>query len=107
MVLDARFAVIASVSLDGAYTSVFNVARAKAKTALNFGAATADLAVKVKPESQAALLAVEPGMMFIGGGVPIRRGGELIGAIGVSGGSAEQDSECAQHALDAVDWEQG
>jgi uncharacterized protein GlcG (DUF336 family) len=33
------------------------------------------------------------------GGLPITSGGELAGAIGVSGGTAEQDAECAAAAL--------
>ena len=37
------------------------------------------------------------------GGLPIRTDkGDLLGAIGVSGASSDQDEECAQAAIDAV-----
>jgi len=35
-------------------------------------------------------------LIVFGGGVPVRVGGELVGAVGVSGGSAEQDREVAE-----------
>jgi uncharacterized protein GlcG (DUF336 family) len=44
-----------------------------------------------------------PGIVTFEGGVPIKTSsGAHIGAIGVSGASAEQDGICAQAALDAV-----
>jgi uncharacterized protein GlcG (DUF336 family) len=42
-------------------------------------------------------------MVIFGGGIPIHdRAGILIGAIGVSGGSTEQDIACAQFAIDKM-----
>jgi uncharacterized protein GlcG (DUF336 family) len=107
VVLDSRFVPACALTMDGAYASVFNVARAKARTALNFGASTLDLATRIAPESRQALAGVEPGLMFVGGGLPIRAGARLLGAVGVSGGSAAQDAECAAHALAAASWESG
>lgn len=98
VVIDARGAVGCALGMDGAYPSVFDVARAKARTSLNFGAATADLGQRVRPENQQALAAVVPGLMFVAGAVPLRDGEQLVGAVGVSGGSADQDAECAQRA---------
>jgi glc operon protein GlcG len=37
-----------------------------------------------------------------GGGLPISIGGAVVGGIGVSGGSVEQDIECAQAGIDAI-----
>jgi uncharacterized protein GlcG (DUF336 family) len=34
--------------------------------------------------------------MLLAGGVPLRHAGQIIGALGVSGGSNEQDSACAR-----------
>ena len=101
VVLDARGAVACALAADGAYPSVFEVARAKARTSLNFGAATADLRERVLPENQLALAGVVPGLMFVGGGVPLREGEGLVGAVGASGGSAEQDADCAARAAAA------
>lgn len=36
----------------------------------------------------------------IGGGLPVWVGGEIVGGIGVSSGSAEQDQVCAEAAID-------
>lgn len=101
VVIDVRGGVAAAVSADRAYPSVFDVARAKARTALNFGAATGDLAERVQPPSQQALAAVVPGLMFVAGGVPLREGEALVGAVGVSGASAAEDAECAARAAAA------
>jgi uncharacterized protein GlcG (DUF336 family) len=40
--------------------------------------------------------------VVFGGGLPLREGGVLIGGIGVSGGSAEEDEICARAALTAL-----
>jgi glc operon protein GlcG len=48
-------------------------------------------------------LAYIPGILAIPGGLPIMTGGKVqIGAVGVSGGNADQDEECAKAGLDAV-----
>ena len=41
-------------------------------------------------------------LVIFGGGVPIRVDGVLVGAVGCSGGSAEEDAEIAQAGADAV-----
>ena len=43
-----------------------------------------------------------PRLVVFGGGYPIKEKGELIGAIGISGGHYTQDMECAQAALAAI-----
>jgi uncharacterized protein GlcG (DUF336 family) len=43
-----------------------------------------------------------PRLTIFGGGVPLRKDGQLVGAIGVSGGSAEQDEEVATAGAAAV-----
>jgi uncharacterized protein GlcG (DUF336 family) len=39
--------------------------------------------------------------MIFAGGVPLRRDGEVVGAVGVSGGDGEQDTEIAEAAVAA------
>ncbi|MGI9334943.1 MAG: GlcG/HbpS family heme-binding protein [Gammaproteobacteria bacterium] len=41
-------------------------------------------------------------VMAFPGGLPIKAGDVLVGAIGVSGATGDQDEECAQAGLDAV-----
>jgi uncharacterized protein GlcG (DUF336 family) len=43
-----------------------------------------------------------PRLVVFGGGYPIKLGGEVVGAIGVSGGHYSQDMECARAALEAI-----
>ena len=95
VVLDNTFTLAAAQRLDGAYRSTVAVARAKAHTALNFGRPTSDMAERIKPENKQALQAVEPDLMFVGGGIPIVVDGVTIGAVGVSGGSEDDDHACA------------
>jgi uncharacterized protein GlcG (DUF336 family) len=42
-------------------------------------------------------------MVIFGGGIPLKAGEEILGAIGVSGGSVAQDVECAQAGAARLD----
>ncbi len=102
IVLDHTFTPVSLQRIDGTYPSAVDVARAKAHTALNFGAPTAALAERIVAENRAALQAVVPQLMFVAGGLPIRDGDRLVAAVGVSGASADQDRECAEAAASAM-----
>jgi uncharacterized protein GlcG (DUF336 family) len=39
--------------------------------------------------------------VIFGGGIPVKNGDQIIGGIGVSGGSVEEDIACSQAGLDA------
>ena len=47
-------------------------------------------------------LTAQPGLALFGGGLPIIAEGTVIGGIGVSGASADQDEDCAQAGLGAI-----
>lgn len=49
-----------------------------------------------------ALQDVDPRYVFAGGGMPIMIDGGIVGAVGVSGGTADQDQECAEAALASI-----
>ncbi|MER6344799.1 GlcG/HbpS family heme-binding protein [Streptomyces sp. NPDC001595] len=76
----------------------------KAYTALQLDAPTADLVDAVKPDGPFHSLptALDKPLLFIAGGVPVRRDGRLIGAIGVGGGAPEQDHGFATAAVEAL-----
>jgi uncharacterized protein GlcG (DUF336 family) len=38
-------------------------------------------------------------IVIFGGGVPINADGQLVGGVGVSGGTADQDAQCAEAAV--------
>ncbi|MEV8594431.1 heme-binding protein [Streptomyces sp. NPDC052012] len=73
----------------------------KAYTALQLNAPTADLVEAVQPGGPFHTLptALDRPLLFIAGGLPIRRAGRLIGAIGVGGGAPEQDHAFAGAAV--------
>ncbi|MGW3154799.1 GlcG/HbpS family heme-binding protein [Streptomyces sp. NPDC001089] len=76
----------------------------KAYTALQLNSATADLVDAVQPGGLFHTLptALDRPLLFIAGGVPVRRDGRLIGAVGVGGGAPEQDHGFAVAAVDAL-----
>ncbi|MEU3841544.1 heme-binding protein [Streptomyces sp. NPDC028635] len=76
----------------------------KAYTALQLDAPTADLVDAVQPGGLFHTLptALDRPLLFIAGGLPVRRGGRLIGAIGVGGGAPEQDHAFATAAVEAL-----
>ena len=100
VVLDAAADAIALGRMDGAYRTVTVLAEKKAFTALNFGVPSAVMAERIQPEARQAVVALaDPRLTFIGGGVPIPGEDGAAGAIGVSGGTADQDAACCQAAL--------
>lgn len=56
-------------------------------------------------DPQVAPLANVPRLMPVGGGNPIKDGGQLVGGIGVSGGTYQQDRDIAETALRALGFE--
>lgn len=74
----------------------------KAFTALQLDAPTADLVDAVQPGGLFHTLptALDRPLLFIAGGIPLHRGGRLIGAIG--GGAPEQDHGFASAAADSL-----
>jgi len=84
---------------DTQYASV-SLALAKARSAGRFRSPTASLEERVTA-GRTVMLAVEDAMP-IGGGVPIVVDGRVIGAIGISGGTAAQDHEIAVAAIAAM-----
>ncbi|MFD9500871.1 heme-binding protein [Streptomyces sp. NPDC060035] len=76
----------------------------KAYTALQLNAPTADLVEAVQPGGLFHMLptALDRPLLFIAGGVPVHRGGRLIGAVGVGGGAPEQDHGFATAAVESL-----
>jgi uncharacterized protein GlcG (DUF336 family) len=85
--------------MDGAALMSPDIAEAKALTALNFKLPTS----QVSRLDRETLRAIEEVVSFklipLPGGVPIYDGSELKGAIGVSGGTAEQEEDAANYAV--------
>lgn len=77
------------------------VAVDKAWTSAAFGFATHTWNAYVA-DPRIAPLAGHPRLMAVGGGYPILEDGRLIGGIGISGGSAEEDRQAAEAALTSL-----
>lgn len=79
------------------------IAQDKAWTAASFRLPTPELYHMVSGNpALSSGLAARPGIAMFGGGLPIEVGGEFVGAIGVSGGTEDQDTVCANAGLTAV-----
>ena len=102
-VVDPGGALVACLRADGAFAASVDIARDKAWTAAIFGASTDDLC---KALSQREVvregLALRPGVVLFGGGAPLRQNGNIIGGIGVSGGSEDDDRAGAAAGLRAL-----
>jgi glc operon protein GlcG len=103
VVVDSAGVVKATRRMDGNGQASPTLAPLKAQTANGFRTATHDLAAAVANDpGRLASIASAPGFTLLGGGVPLRSGGVVIGAIGVGGGSAAQDVEVAQAGAAAL-----
>ncbi|GAA0619015.1 heme-binding protein [Streptomyces crystallinus] len=100
-VLDAGGHLLAFRRDDRAVLIAGETSTRKAYTALQLGAPTADLVDAVQPGGPFHTLptALDRPLLFIAGGVPVHRDGRLVGAIGVGGGSPEQDHGFATEAV--------
>ena len=90
---------------DGAGFFSTETSRAKAVAAANFRKPTKELGEMALKGSAfwAAVPAVLRGEILPSiGGVPITKGGKVIGAIGCGGGTGEQDDECAAAGAAAI-----
>lgn len=103
-VLDRAGHTLCLMRMNEAFFHSSGLAEDKAYTAVSFGFPTDGWGPVV--EGNPALesgLAQRARLVMIGGGLPVRDGDQIIGAIGVSGGSEAQDIECAQAGLAAIE----
>jgi uncharacterized protein GlcG (DUF336 family) len=100
-VVDAGGHLIAFGRMDGAEIAGPVLAIDKAYTSVANSISTAELAVLAAPGGELFGLHANGGGRFVifGGGVPIVADGRIIGGVGVSGASAEDDAACAEAGL--------
>ena len=86
---------------DGAGPHTLTTSRRKAFTSVTFKQPSADWAKRVLSDPAIAGLKDTAGTIALGGGVPIKAGNEVIGAIGVSGSpGAGKDEACANAGIE-------
>jgi uncharacterized protein GlcG (DUF336 family) len=102
-VVDARGDLVAMIRLDDALWRTAPISRGKAYASVAFGVPSADLMERANNPVMRALMHMEDGQIIPQqGAVPIKRGNDLIGAIGVSGASSQEDEEVARAGLAAL-----
>ncbi len=97
-VADSGGNLVAHVRMDNAWRGSIDISIKKAWTSRAFDIATKDLATHSQSGDQFfGIHASNDGkVMIFAGGIPLKRGGKVIGAIGVSGGSGDQDHAVAE-----------
>lgn len=98
-VSDAAGRPVAVHCMDGAYMGSFDVALNKTYTSIAFQMSTAELgALSLPGESLYGIQFTNEGRIVIfGGGEVLKSKGVIVGALGVSGGSARQDTDLAAY----------
>jgi uncharacterized protein GlcG (DUF336 family) len=106
-VVDSGGHLIAFQRMDGAEIAGPVLARDKAYTAVAHRCATHELTALVSPGADLAGMNSADAGRYIAfaGGVPLWDGDRVVGGVGVSGGSADQDREAAAVALTAFEQE--
>jgi uncharacterized protein GlcG (DUF336 family) len=97
-VVDAGGNLVSHVRMDDAWLGSIDISINKAFTSRAFDIATKDLAGPSQPGGQFFGIHVSNHgrVMIFAGGIPLKRDGKVVGAIGVSGGSGDQDQAVAE-----------
>lgn len=103
-VVDAGGSLVAFVRMDGAWLGSIDISMKKAWTSRAFDIETQTLAKFSQPGEQFYGIQESNGgkVMIFAGGVPLKQNGEVVGAIGVSGGSGKQDQAVAEAGAKAL-----
>lgn len=105
-VVDAGGNLVSHVRQDGAWIGSIEISISKAWTSRAFDISTQDLGDNSQPTQQFFGIhttnAHGRGVAIFAGGVPLTRDGKVVGAVGVSGGSGEQDQTVAEAGAAAL-----
>src|SRR5579862_3757037 len=107
VVVDAGGNLVAHARMDGAWVGSIDIAINKAWTARAFDMATEDLGKMA--QSGKPLFGINSTnydrVVIFAGGIPAKLAGQVIGGIGASGGTVDQDQKVAEAAVRALDSE--
>jgi uncharacterized protein GlcG (DUF336 family) len=100
-VVDAGGNLTAHIRMDGAWLGSIDIAIHKAFTARAFDMSTADLATMA--QSGKPLFGINSTnherVVIFAGGMPVKRAGKVIGGVGASGGTVDQDQQVVDAAV--------
>jgi len=102
-VVDAGGRLLAFNRMDGAIWAGSYGSQGKAVASAAFGRSSGELQERASPPTVSGILAAE-GRHGIPsqGGLPIVRNGVVEGAVGVGGGTSQEDEDCAQAGIDRL-----
>src|SRR3982074_1240170 len=102
-VVDSGGNLVAHVRIDGAWIGSVDISITMASAARAFGIATKDLAENSQSGDQFFGIHVSNHgrVMIFAGGIPLKRGDQVVGAVGVSGGMGKTDQAVAEAAPQA------
>ncbi len=103
-VVDEGGNLVAHVRMDKAWMGSIDISMKKAWTSRAFDISTKDLGENSQSGNQFfGIHASNDGrVMIFAGGIPLKRGNEVVGGIGVSGGSGQQDHAVAEAGAAAI-----
>lgn len=104
-VVDAGANLVAFARMDGAWLGSIEIAKTKAYTARAFDMTTKELAKISQPGEPAYGIAASTDhrIAVFPGGIPLKLDGQVVGAVGCSGGLPAQDHECAEAGVEAFE----
>lgn len=102
-VVDNGGNLVAHARMDDAWIGSVDIAINKAFTARAFDTPTAELANYAQPGNQFYGIHVsnDARVIIFAGGIPLQHNGQVVGAVGVSGGTGDQDQTIAEAAVAA------
>lgn len=103
-VVDEGGSLLAFERMANAWLGSIDIAQKKAWTSRAFDISTKDLGANSQPGNQFfGIHASNNGkVMIFAGGIPLEKEGKIVGGIGVSGGSGEQDQAVAEAGASAL-----
>lgn len=103
-VVDAGGNLVAHVRMDGAWIGSVNISINKAFTARMFDISTKDLAEMAQPgkDFYGIHTSNHDRVVIFAGGMPLKQGEVVVGAVGVSGGTGQQDQQVVEAAAAAL-----
>ena len=102
-VMDAGRNLVAFQRMDGAWVASIDIAIDKAFTSAGRGLTTRKIGEMAQPGQPLFGINTTNGgrIVIFAGGIPLMRNGEVVGAIGVSGGTVDEDHEVAEAGVAA------
>src|SRR5262245_52215892 len=101
-VVDAAGLLVYFEKMDDTQNGSVAVAQAKARSAALFKRPTKALQDTLAAGGDGLRVLALEGAVPVDGGIPLVVGGQIVGAIGVSGGTSAQDGQCAQVGVEAI-----